>query len=181
VIDDKVEIDLPSIDPAPLYIDIWVRTGGYTSLRYYGIKEFSISVANNSEWEYTYGKEEGDSYIPSLYYDVDPSFEDADITLNISNNFNSPNYVNYLGLTAYDGLKRLIAQKYYTYMRRTQTRIVLPLRGSVDGDRYLPQYFLTGFDYPFRLISRSFNPAEDEHTLTLHGNKFFDEDNATPT
>ena len=72
-------------------------------------------------------------------------------------------------------------EKYYTYMRRTQTRIVLPLRGTVDGDKYLPQYFLTGFDYPFRLISRSFNPAEDEHTLTLHGNMYFDEDNATPT
>ena len=180
-IDDKVEVELPSVVPGPLYIDIWVRTGSSGGVKYYGLKEFNISVVNNSEWEYEFGKEEGDSYIPSLYYDVDPSFEDADITLNLSNNLNSPNYVNYLGLTAYDGLKKLIAQKYYTYMRRTQTRIVLPLRGSVDGDRYLPQYFLTGFDYPFRLISRNFNPAEDEHTLTLHGNKFFDENNATPT
>ena len=181
VIDDKVEIDLPSIDPAPLYIDIWARTPGPTSLRYYGIKEFNISVVNDGRYDYMYGKEEGDIYIPSLYFDVDPSFDDADITLNISNNYNSPNYVNYPSLTASDGLKRLIARKYYTYMRRTQTRIVLPLRGTVDGDRYLPQYFLTGFDYPFRLISRNFNPAEDEHTLTLHGNKYFDENNATPT
>ena len=167
--------------PGPLYIDIWVRTGSSGGVKYYGLKEFNISVVKDGWYDYVYGKEEGDIYIPSLYNDVDPSFEDADITLNISNNINSPNYVNYLGLTASDGLKKLIAQKYYTYMRRTQTRIVLPLRGTVDGDRYLPQYFLTGFDYPFRLISRSFNPAEDEHTLTLHGNKYFDENNATPT
>mgnify|MGYP006874641937 FL=1 len=180
-IDDDIEIELPGVEPGPLYIDIWVRTGQSGGLKYYGLKEFNISVVNDGWYDYVYGKEEGDSYIPSLYYDVDPSFEDADITLNLSNNLNSPNYVNYLGLTAYDGLKKLIAQKYYTYMRRTQTRIVLPLRGSVDGDKYLPQYFLTGFDYPFRLISRSFSPAEDEHTLTLHGNMYFDEDNATPT
>ena len=180
-IDDDIEIQLPSVEPGPLYIDIWVRTGQSGGLKYYGLKEFNISVVNDGWYDYVYGKEEGDSYIPSLYYDVDPSFEDADITLNLSNNLNSPNYVNYLGLTAYDGLKKLIAQKYYTYMRRTQTRIVLPLRGTVDGDKYLPQYFLTGFDYPFRLISRSFSPAEDEHTLTLHGNMYFDEDNVTPT
>ncbi len=179
-IDDKVEIELPGVEPGPLYIDIWARTGASSGTRYCGLKEFSISVVNNSEWEYVFGKEEGDIYMPSLYNDVDPSFEDADITLNISNNRNSPNYVNYPGLTAYDGLKRLIVQKYYTYMRRTQTRTILPLRGSVDGDKYLPQYFLTGFDYPFRLISRSFNPAEDENTLTLHGNMYFDENNATP-
>ena len=182
VIDDKVEITLPGVAPGPLYIDIWVRTGqSSSSYRYYGLKEFNISVVNSAWHDYVFGKDEGDRYMPSLYYSVDPSFEDADITLNISNNYNSPNYVNYLGLTAYDGLKRLIDQKYYTYMRRTQTRIVLPLRGTVDGDKYLPQYFLTGFDYPFRLISRSFNPAEDEHTLTLHGNMYFDEDNVTPT
>lgn len=182
VIDDKVEVGLPIAMPGPFYIDIWVRTGqSFSSSRYYGLKEFNISVVDDAWHDYVFGKDEGDRYMPSLYNDVDPSFEDADITLNISNNINSPNYVNYLGLTAYDGLKRLIDQKYYTYMRRTQTRIVLPLRGTVDGDKYLPQYFLTGFDYPFRLISRSFNPAEDEHTLTLHGNMYFDEDNATPT
>jgi hypothetical protein len=180
VIDDKVEVELPSVVPGPLYIDIWVRTGSSGGVKYYGLKEFNISVVNDGWYDYVYGKEEGDIYMPSLYTDVDPSFDDADITLNISNNINSPNYYNYQANT-YDGLKKLIDQKYYTYMRRTQTRIVLPLKGTVDGDKYLPQYFLTGFDYPFRLISRSFNPAEDEHTLTLHGNKFFDEDNATPT
>lgn len=180
VIDDKREIELPGVVPGPLYIDIWVRTGSSGGLKYYGLKEFNISTVKDGWYDYVYGKEEGDIYMPSLYTDVDPSFDDADITLAISNNLNSPNYYNYQAST-YDGLKRLIAQKYYTYMRRTQTRIVLPLRGSVDGDRYLPQYFLTGFDYPFRLISRSFNPAEDEHVLTLHGNMYFDEDNATPT
>lgn len=179
-IDDDIEIELPNVVPGPLYVDIWVRTGSSGGIKYYGLKEFNISVVNDGWYNYMFGKEEGDRYVPDLYYDVDPSFDDADITLNLSNNVNSPNYVNYLGPTAYE-LTKLIAQKYYTYMRRTQTRIVLPLRGSVDGDKYLPQYFLTGFDYPFRLISRSFNPAEDEHTLTLHGNMYFDEDNATPT
>lgn len=179
-IDDDIEIELPNVVPGPLYVDIWVRTGSSGGIKYYGLKEFNISVVNDGWYNYMFGKEEGDRYVPDLYYDVDPSFDDADITLNLSNNLNSPNYVNYLGPTAYE-LTKLIAQKYYTYMRRTQTRIVLPLRGSVDGDKYLPQYFLTGFDYPFRLISRSFNPAEDEHTLTLHGNMYFDEDNATPT
>ena len=180
-IDDKVEVELPSVVPGPLYIDIWVRTGQSGGVKYYGLKEFNISVVNDGWYNYVFGKEEGDIYIPSLYNDVDPSFDDADITLNISNNYNSPKLRQLSKLTAYDGLKRLIAQKYYTYMRRTQTRIVLPLRGTVDGDKYLPQYFLTGFDYPFRLISRSFNPAEDEHTLTLHGNMYFDENNVTPT
>lgn len=179
-IDDDIEIELPNVVPGPLYIDIWVRTGSSGGLKYYGLKEFSISTVRDGWYDYVYGKEEGDIYMPSLYTDVDPSFDDADITLNISNNLNSPNYYNYQAST-YDGLKQLIDHKYYTYMRRMQTRIVLPLRGSVDGDRYLPQYFLTGFDYPFRLISRSFNPAEDEHTLTLHGNMYFDENNATPT
>ena len=182
VIDDKVEIEMPGVTPGPLYIDIWVRTGqSSSSSRYYGLKEFNISVVNSAWYDYIYGKQESDRYMPSLYYAVDPSFEDADITLNISNYYGSLNYVNYPGLTASDGLKRMIERTYYTYMRRTQTRIVLPLRGTVDGDKYLPQYFLTGFDYPFRLISRSFSPAEDEHTLTLHGNMYFDEDNVTPT
>lgn len=180
VIDDDIEVELPNVVPGPLYIDIWVRTGQSGGLKYYGLKEFNISVVKDSYLDYVYGKDEGDRYVPNLYYDVDPSFDEADITLNISNNINSPNYYNYQANT-YDGLKQLIDHKYYTYMRRTQTRIVLPLRGTVDGDKYLPQYFLTGFNYPFRLISRSFSPAEDEHTLTLHGNMYFDENNVTPT
>jgi hypothetical protein len=68
-----------------------VRTGSSGGVKYYGLKEFNISVVNDGWYDYVYGKEQGDIYIPSLYNDVDPSFDEADITLNISNNLNSPN------------------------------------------------------------------------------------------
>lgn len=148
---------------------------------YFAIKEFSIDRKKDNMYDYTFEEDPDETLVPSEYYEVDPSFDTADITAQLSypsTGFGNSNALRLQGIQygePLDVLLRSVETK-YGYLLNSQTRIQLPITGGNIPYMYIPRYTLPGFNYPFRLIAYAFNPVDDEHILTLHGNNKFKND-----
>ena len=174
------EIEFPSVI-GTLEIHFLVKFN--RSNLYFAIKEFSIDRKKDNMYDYTFNEDPAETLVPSEYYEVDPSFDTADITMQLSypsTGFGDSNALRLQGIQYGEPLDSLLRsyEAKYGYLLKSQTRIQLPVTGSNIPYMHIPRYTLPGFSYPFRLIAYAFNPVDDERILTLHGNNKFIEESS---
>lgn len=170
-------IEFPSVIGT---LDIRFDVAFNATNKYFAIKEFSIDRKKDSMYDYTFDEDPDETLVPSEYYEVDPSFDTADITLQLSypsTGFGDSNALRLQGIQYGEPLDSLLrrGEVKYDYLLSSQTRIQLPVTGANIPYMHIPRYTLQGFSYPFRLIAYAFNPVDDERILTLHGSNKFTE------